>query len=264
MPSGPFGNRTGEGWTYTGSGSGPGMPTSSSASYTAPTNQTGSLVYDAAGNVIADGLNQYAYDAEGRLCAVGNNSTGSYAYTGYVYDAAGTRVAKGQINSLSCNFATNGFFTTAGLMQSGSSYVLGPGGEQVTEFDGSGNWKHTNVFAGGQLLATYVPSTVFPNGDTDFALNDWLGTKRVEVSAGGCQISYPSLPFGNGLPPTYSGDCPLDATEHHFTGKERDNESGNDYFGARYYASSMGRWMSPDLPFADQDTENPQSWNLYS
>ena len=32
----------------------------------------------------------------------------------------------------------------------------------------------------------------------------------------------------------------------HFTGKERDTESGNDYFGARYYASSMGRFMSPD------------------
>jgi RHS repeat-associated protein len=31
-----------------------------------------------------------------------------------------------------------------------------------------------------------------------------------------------------------------------FTAKERDAESGNDYFGARYYASSMGRWLSPD------------------
>ena len=30
------------------------------------------------------------------------------------------------------------------------------------------------------------------------------------------------------------------------TGKERDPESGNDYFGARYYASSIGRFMSPD------------------
>jgi RHS repeat-associated protein len=28
------------------------------------------------------------------------------------------------------------------------------------------------------------------------------------------------------------------------TGKERDTESGNDYFGARYYASSMGRFMA--------------------
>jgi RHS repeat-associated protein len=32
----------------------------------------------------------------------------------------------------------------------------------------------------------------------------------------------------------------------HFTGKERDAESGLDYFGARYYSSSMGRFSSPD------------------
>jgi RHS repeat-associated protein len=54
-----------------------------------------------------------------------------------------------------------------------------------------------------------------------------------------------------------------------FTGKERDAESGNDYFGARYYASSMGRWMSPDwadkpedVPYAKMD--DPQSLNLYN
>ncbi|MGD0802024.1 MAG: RHS repeat-associated core domain-containing protein [Terracidiphilus sp.] len=58
-------------------------------------------------------------------------------------------------------------------------------------------------------------------------------------------------------------------TEHHFTGKERDTESGNDYFGARYYASSMGRFMSPDwsakvapVPYAKLD--NPQTLNLYA
>jgi RHS repeat-associated protein len=54
-----------------------------------------------------------------------------------------------------------------------------------------------------------------------------------------------------------------DARDNNYTGKERDAESGNDYFGARYYASTMGRWMSPDLPFADQDPVNPQSWNLF-
>jgi RHS repeat-associated protein len=53
------------------------------------------------------------------------------------------------------------------------------------------------------------------------------------------------------------------------TGKERDTESGNDYFGARYYASSMGRFMSPDwsakvepVPYARMD--NPQTLNLYT
>jgi RHS repeat-associated protein len=57
----------------------------------------------------------------------------------------------------------------------------------------------------------------------------------------------------------------LTPTEHLFTGKERDSESGNDYFGARYYASSMGRFMSPDPGwFMEADPTNPQTWNLYS
>jgi RHS repeat-associated protein len=47
----------------------------------------------------------------------------------------------------------------------------------------------------------------------------------------------------------------------HFTGKERDTESGNDYFGARYYASSMGRFMSPD-PMGGH-LEDPQTLNRY-
>lgn len=47
------------------------------------------------------------------------------------------------------------------------------------------------------------------------------------------------------------------------TGKERDQESGLDYFGARYYGSSIGRFSSPD-DGSDQDPSDPQSWNLYS
>jgi RHS repeat-associated protein len=49
-----------------------------------------------------------------------------------------------------------------------------------------------------------------------------------------------------------------------FTGKERDSESGNDYLGARYYASTMGRFLSPDPSMLDYaDPTNPQSLNLY-
>jgi RHS repeat-associated protein len=46
-----------------------------------------------------------------------------------------------------------------------------------------------------------------------------------------------NLPYGD------SESCAPTPTEHLFTGKERDTESGNDYFGARYYANSMGRFM---------------------
>jgi RHS repeat-associated protein len=52
---------------------------------------------------------------------------------------------------------------------------------------------------------------------------------------------------------------------HHFTGKERDDESGLDNFGARYYLSALGRFMSPDDGSGVySDPTNPQSWNLYS
>src|SRR5271167_2858387 len=71
---------------------------------------------------------------------------------------------------------------------------------------------------------------------------------------------------------TLSALCAYSAclSRFHFTGKEYDLEStNNDYFGARYYASSMGRFMSPDwsakeepVPYAKLD--NPQSLNLYA
>ncbi len=54
-----------------------------------------------------------------------------------------------------------------------------------------------------------------------------------------------------------------------YTGKERDSESGLDYFGARYFNSNVGRFVSPDwaakaepVPYAKLD--NPQSLNLYA
>jgi RHS repeat-associated protein len=203
------------------------------------------VTHDAAGDVEFDGRNSYLYDAEGRVCAVSNPSITAE----YLYDADGNLAAVGSVNSLSCNPSSNGFSIT-------NSYIRGLNGEQVSETDGAGHWYHTNVFANGQLLATYGASETF------FALNDWLGTKRVEVTPDGGLASFASLPFGDDL--TTSGNLP-DATENHYTSKERDTESGNDYFGARYYASTAGRWLSPDPSgLALADPSDPQSLNLYA
>ena len=54
-----------------------------------------------------------------------------------------------------------------------------------------------------------------------------------------------------------------DGVSQRFTGKERDAETGLDYFGARYFSAAQGRFTSPDEPFADQDPVDPQSWNLF-
>ncbi len=163
--------------------------------------------------------------------------------------------------------STNGFHLT-------TSYVLGEDGSELTQQDGSGNWQRTNVYVAGKLLATYDTSGLH------FHLTDPLGTRRMQVSGNLNTIGVPdtdiqSLPYGDALyayPDPYAPPTADDATPLHFTGKERDSESGNDYFGARYYASSMGRFLTPDwaakltgsdpVPYAKLD--NPQSLNLYT
>lgn len=61
---------------------------------------------------------------------------------------------------------------------------------------------------------------------------------------------------------------PCVLTASRYTGKERDAESNLDMFGARYYSSSLGRFMTPDwaagpnpVPYANFG--DPQSLNLY-
>ncbi len=51
----------------------------------------------------------------------------------------------------------------------------------------------------------------------------------------------------------------------HFTGKQRDYESGLDNFGARYYASTTARFMQTDPIWVKGDRMlDPQRLNLYS
>ena len=49
-----------------------------------------------------------------------------------------------------------------------------------------------------------------------------------------------------------------------FTGKERDLETGLDYFGARYMSSAQGRFTSADPSNLSVDFWLPQTWNRYS
>jgi hypothetical protein len=59
------------------------------------------------------------------------------------------------------------------LGQTDTEYLLGLNGEQVSVLGATGNWLWTNVYAGGQQLATY------DNTGTHFTLTDgWAANGR--------------------------------------------------------------------------------------
>lgn len=200
--------------------------------------------YDAAGNLMNDGTHQYTYDAENRIISVDNGNTATYAY-----DPDGHRVEK-------ISMVGNGG-DPPGTWQ----FLYDQSGRMVRRFEGA-FWKG-ETYAEARHLATL-------GAGTEFSHADWLGTERVRtgLANGAWKVceSIASLPFGDGQ--TTTGVC-YQSSPLHFTGKFRDSDSGLDYFGARFDASSMGRFLSPDwsdkleaVPYADR--EDPQSLNLYA
>ena len=206
-------------------------------------NQLSSYTYDAAGNMTVNGSTSYVYDAENRLLW-----TSGY---GYVYDGDGERVEKCVASTSSTPGPTSG--------TNGTLYWRGTGSDTLSESDLSGNALEDYVFFLGQRVARRDVST----DAVHFYFSDHLGTHAVIENATGtaCEQDADYYPYGG----EENDYCTTPVAQNYkFTGKERDAESGLDYFGFRHYAPSLGRFMKPDEPFADQDEANPQSWNLYS
>ena len=213
--------------------------------------------YDAAGNLWNGGA--YVYD--------GRNQLVSSAGLSFDYDAEGQRVSKSD----------------------GTLYWYGSGGEVLQESDLSLNPTSEYIYFNGKRIARRDVSI----DDVKLYLSDHLGSSSVITDiAGNLMEEYGYAPYGevywqaSHTPKTCLNaqgmvtTCPIqggqsnmlapgDTNHYLFTGKERDSETGLDYFGARYYGSNMGRFMSPDwstnaepVPYAKLD--NPQSLNLYS
>lgn len=186
--------------------------------------------YDASGNPLSINGDAVAYDAEGRMAQLTASASLGGATMTYIYDGEGHRVEK---------------------MVNGAA-------QTVYAYD-----------AQGQLVAEYAASaTAAAQCQTCYLSTDHLGSIRMVTDQGGNVVArHDYLPFGDEIIGT-AGRSSLwgasDNVDQKFTGKERDQESGLDFFGARYYGSALGRFMSPDEPFADQEPTDPQSWNLYS
>ncbi len=188
--------------------------------------------YDALGNMLTDASNTYVFNAESEIETA--------ASVNYTYDGDGDRVEK----------------------SNGKIYWYGAGAEILDESDGSGNFTDEYVFFGGKRVAHRIVSsnTVY------YYAEDLLGTSRTLVQAGQTSLCYDAdfYPFG--------GERDITTTcsqNYKFESKERDAETGNDDFGARYYSSRIGRWLSSDwsavpapVPYAN--LTNPQTLNLYA
>jgi RHS repeat-associated protein len=127
-----------------------------------------------------------------------------------------------------------------------------------------------------RVLAAWMTGT----GGVDFRwlVADQLGTPRIIIDKTGALANvtrHDYLPFGEELFAdtglrtttqgyTSAGSIAADGSRQKFTSKERDNETGLDYFGARYYASTQGRFTSTDPLLSTGYPGSPQTWNRYS
>lgn len=204
-------------------------PLSSILTFSSGNNRMDGYSYDAAGNVLNDNAgHSFTYDAENRIVQVGTNVT-------YVYDGEGRRIRK-TISGTSTDF----FYDLAS--------------HEVAEMNSSGGWNRGEIFAAGRHIATYNWNT------TLFNHADWLGTERSRTGvSGSVSETCAGLPFGDG-----QGCTGNETSPNHFTGKERDSESGLDDLGVRYYSSNVGRMTTVDPSYASARMDNPQSWNRYS
>lgn len=200
-----------------------------------------------------------------------NQNTNRIALAGFGYDTAGnltgdpTTPANAMIYDAENKQIS---YTQAGVT---TTYAYDGDGRRVKKLDSTG----TIIFvynAGGQLIAEYHSDPVPPpagGGGTSYLTSDHLGSTRVVTKADGTvKARYDYLPFGEelgsgiGQRTTGMGYNLADSTKQKFTQKERDSESGLDYFEARYYSSAMGRFTSADS--TGGGTTDPQTLNRYT
>ncbi len=108
-----------------------------------------------------------------------------------------------------------------------------------------------NIYAGSEFLAEDAMDFYENASGTMLRISDQVGTLKARFDVfgnwvGGCT----SFPFGDGM------NCTVPTlSDMFFTGKQHDSESNFDDFGARYYSSTLSRWMSPKLLHEQRNPE---------
>jgi len=139
----------------------------------------------------------------------------------------------------------------------GSYYIYSFDGKLMAEYNASGLLVRDYIYIGNQLVAEYKGTTYY------YYSSDQVNSTRIVTDNSGTVVYSAAYdPYG-GIQQTWGN--PTYTPTMKFSGKERDEESQLDYFGARYYANFYYRWLSLD-PVINKDSAlyNPQLWNLYA
>ena len=195
---------------------------------------TATYTYDACGNVTAEtDSRRFEWDHANRLATFRVQASGAEPsrYAQYRYDSSGTRAIK-LVRS-----------------QNGASTVtiyLGPGFERLLRTTAGATTVHDSLFVVdvASRLATIRRGEPLPDDPmptTCYILSDRLGSSTaVTDSSGGLLSSEEYTPYGE---TSFGGYA---RKRYRFTAKERDEETGFYYYGARYYAPWLARWRSSD------------------
>ena len=190
--------------------------------------------YDANGNMTRETTSRhFEWDHADRM-RVYRTQTGAgepSVHAHYLYDAGGQRVKKlvrKQGGRVEVTVYIDGIFESQRIVRAGAV-------EQHNTLHVMDNQSRVALVRVGNPFATDATPAV------KYHLGDHLGSSNVVLDGSGNLINREEYtPYGE----TSFGS--FARKRYRFSGKERDEESGLYYFGARYYAAWLGRWISAD------------------
>jgi RHS repeat-associated protein len=205
--------------------------------------------YDPCGNLRSEGNSTYRWDFTDRLKGYEETASGQTSVTaGYAYNADGTRVKKvvDKGDRREVSVYVDGIFEHHRLETAGSDDTVSENNElHVKAQDGR--------VAVRRVGTPFDDDRSFADGPrpaTEYHLPDHLGNSSIVTDASGGWINREEYtPFGETALGGY------ERKRYRYGGKERDEESGLYYHGARYYAPWLCRWTTTD-PAGHQDGLN--------
>jgi len=196
--------------------------------------------YDAHGNMtrMMPHLPEMCWDFKDQMCQVDLKGGGA-AY--YVYDSGGQRACKVHEH--------NGSTVEERIYLGGYEIYRKHNGTGLTL-----ERETLHIMDDQQRIALVETKTredgsevSVPKPLVRYQLNNHLGSSSLELDEDGVEISYEEYyPYGSTSYQAVDKNIKAAAKRYRYTGKERDDETGLYYYGARYYAAWLGRWIAPD------------------